>query len=55
MISSSRQEEITHPLPRNKIEPTLPPVISLTLSQLLTSPHVTRFILARLQVLVIRT
>jgi len=55
MISSSHQDEITHPLPRNKIEPNPSPVISLCPNLLLTSPHVTRFILACLQVLVIRT
>jgi len=55
MISSSCQEEITLPLPRNKIEPSPPLVISLRPNLLLTSPHVTHFILARLQVLVIRT
>jgi len=55
MISSLRQEEITRPLPKSKIEPNQPPVIPLRLHLLLTSLHVTRFILARLQVLVIRT
>jgi len=55
MISSSRQDEITRPLLRNKIEPNPSPVISLRPNLLLTSPHVTHFILARLQVLVIRT
>jgi len=54
-ISSLRQDEITCPLLRNKIEPNPPPVISLRPNLLLTSPHVTCFILARLQVLVIRT
>jgi len=54
-ISSLRQDEITHPLLRNKIEPNPSPVISVCPNLLLTSPHVTRFILACLQVLVIRT
>jgi len=54
-ISSSCQDEIIHLLQRNKIEPNPSPVISLCPNLLLTSPHVTCFILARLQVLVIRT